>query len=90
MARATTFIFLIVCAFPQLALANATNASKIGISVVIKEKPQCDFHIADSRQLQSHLRTNSSCEIKTAKLQQYANQVTVTENGLSRVVMTVQ
>ncbi len=90
MARATTFLFLFICAFPQLVFANATSSSKIGISVVIKEKPQCDFHIANSRQLQSHIGTNSNCEIKTAKLQQYANQTSVTENGLSRVVMTVQ
>ena len=90
MTRATTFLFLIVCAFPELAFANATSSSKIGISVVIKEKPQCDYHISNSRQTQSSFGTSSNCELKTANLQQYTNQTSITENGLSRIVMTIQ
>lgn len=88
MFRTTALLLLITCAFPKLAAANATSSSKIGISVVIKEKPKCDYHMADSKQ--STFGINTNCELKTASLQQYASQSPTTENDLSRVVMTVQ
>ena len=96
MARATTLLFLFICGFPQLAFANATNSSKIGISVVVKEKLQCDLHIANTGQPNLYLASSSNCEINAEKIQKQftsANNLKLahtSDNGFSRVVLTVQ
>ncbi len=96
MARATTFLFLLVCAFPQIAFANATSSSKIGISVVVKETPKCDFHIVTTERSTSYSQLSLSCQITTDKIQKqltkinYQQQSDSKKNDFARVVLEVQ
>ena len=96
MARATTFLFVIVCAFPQIAFANATSSSKIEISVVVKETPKCDFHITNEGGQPLSLASSSNCQIKAEKIQKQLTNTNYqqishsNEHDFARVVLIVQ
>ena len=96
MARATTFLFLIACTFPQYAFAKATSSSKIGISVVVKETPKCDFHISTTESSASYSQLSSSCQITIDKIQKqltkinYLQQPHTKNNDFARIVLVVQ
>jgi len=96
MVRATTLLFIFICAFPQHAFANATSSSKIGISVVIKKTQKCDFHIANEGGQPLSLLSSSNCQIKVDKIQKqftqtiYQQQNISSNSGFSRVVLIVQ
>ncbi len=96
MARITTLLFLFICAFPQFAFANATSSSKIGISVVIKETPKCDFHIASEGRPSLSFVPFANCDIKADMIQKqfistnYQQLTHSSNNEFARVLLIVQ
>ena len=60
---------------PLNAAANATDSTRIGISVVVKETQNCQFQYVPLNNSQSVQTQFSNCEFKSKELQQSADQV---------------
>ncbi|WP_299870874.1 hypothetical protein [uncultured Cocleimonas sp.] len=81
---------------PHLVFANASNTSKIGISVVIKESTKCDLHVSNNQKVALYTQSSSNCLIQTDTIRKqlsnisYQQKIESGNNEFARIVMVIQ
>jgi len=96
MLHAKILLCLMIGTIPQLVFAGASNTSKIGISVVIKESTKCDLHVSNNQKVALYTQSSSNCLIQTDTIRKqlsnisYEQKIESGNNEFARIVMVVQ